>query len=178
MACGGSRGTRTDQRAGLAGHRTPAEEALVNGHPELAAQLVALGAGTPRLSPPDAFAAAALAGDAGEVSRTDTAVIAAVRETRPGLVTWAASQGAPNAVELLVSSGFDVNSFGRSDVPADDPWHTALHVAAETASWNWPRSSLNSEQTPHLHDRHSDSTPLDWARRSGHQPLIDLLNRY
>jgi hypothetical protein len=91
MACGGSRGTRTDQRAGLAGHRTPAEEALVNGHPELAAQLVALGAGTPRLSPPDAFAAAALAGDAGEVSRTDTAVIAAVRETRPGLVTWAAS---------------------------------------------------------------------------------------
>ena len=165
MACGGSRGTRTDQRAGLAGHRTPAEEALVNGHPELAAQLVA-------------FAAAALAGDAGEVSRTDTAVIAAVRETRPGLVTWAASQGAPNAVELLVSSGFDVNSFGRSDVPADDPWHTALHVAAETASWNWPRSSLNSEQTPHLHDRHSDSTPLDWARRSGHQPLIDLLNRY
>lgn len=106
----------SEQRAGLAGHHTPAEEALINSHPELAAQLFALGAGAPRLSPPDAFVAAALAGDADEVARTDPAVIAAVRQARPGLVTWAASQSAPDAVELLVRAGFDVNSFGRSDV--------------------------------------------------------------
>jgi ankyrin repeat protein len=168
----------TEQRAGLAGHRTPAEEALVNGHPELAAQLVALGASPPRLSPHDAFAAAALAGDAGEVSRTDPAVIAAVREARPGLVAWAASQGAPDAVELLVSAGFDVNSFGRSDVPANDPWHTALHVAAGDGNLELASKLLELGADPHLRDRHYDSTPLGWARHSGHQPLIDLLNHY
>ena len=99
----------TEQRAGLAGHRTPAEEALVNGHPEVAALLLRLGAGTPRLSPHDAFVAAALAGDAAGVSRTGPAVIAAVREARPGLITWAASQGAPGAVELLAGVGFDLH---------------------------------------------------------------------
>jgi ankyrin repeat protein len=167
----------TEQRAGLAGHRTPAEEALVNGHRELAAQLVALGAAPPSLPPPDAFVAAALAGDAVAVSRTDPAVIAAVREARPGLVTWAASRGMPNAVELLASVGFDVNSFGRSDVPANDPWHTALHVAAGDGKLELARTLLELGADPSLRDRHHDSTPLDWARHFGRQPLIDLLSR-
>jgi hypothetical protein len=166
-----------EQRARLAGHRTPAEEALVNGHAELAAGLIALGAGAPRLSPPDAFVAAALAGDAGAVARTDPAVIAAVREARPGLVTWAASQGAPGAVELLVSTGFDANSFGRSDVPANDPWHTALHVAAGDGKLELASKLLDLGASPHLRDRHYDSTPLGWARHFGQQPLVDLLSR-
>jgi ankyrin repeat protein len=167
----------TEQRARLAGNRTPAEEALVNGHPEVAELLLRLGVRAPRLSPPDAFVAAALAGDATGVSRTDPAVIAAVRTARPGLVTWAASQGAPDAVELLVGVGFDVNSFGRSDVPANDPWHTVLHVAAGDGKLELARTLLELGANPDLRDRHYHATPLGWARDSGHQPLIDLLSR-
>jgi hypothetical protein len=42
-----------------------------------------------------------------------------------------AAEGAPGAVELLAAAGFDVNALGRSDIPSNAPWHTALHVAAE-----------------------------------------------
>jgi len=162
------------QRYGPYG-RTPAEEALVNGHRELAARLAALTGTKPTLNEVDAFVAASLAGDADQVRRTAPAVIAEARRTRPGLVTWAASQGAPNAVELLVSAGFDVNSFGRSDIPADQPWHTALHVAAGDGNLALARKLLALGAEPWLRDRHYDATPLGWARRHGHQPLIDLL---
>jgi ankyrin repeat protein len=164
----------TGRRYGPYG-RTPAEEALVNGHRELAAELTALTGAKPALDQIDAFVAAALAGDAAEVRRAAPAVVAEVRRTRPGLVTWAASQGAPNAVELLVSVGFDVNSFGRSDIPAEQPWHTALHVAADDGNLALARKLLALGADPRLRDRHTDATPLDWARRHGHQPLIDLL---
>jgi hypothetical protein len=56
----------------------------------------------------------------------------------------AASQGAPESVPLLAAAGFDVSAFGRSDVPSNERWHTALHVAAErgdlrsrAGSWSW-----------------------------------------
>jgi hypothetical protein len=166
-----------EQRARLAGHRTPAAEALVNGHRELAAQLGALGAGNPRLSPPDAFVAAALAGDADEVARTDPAVIAAVREARPGLVTWAASQGAPDAVELLASAGFDVNSLGRSDVPANDPWHTALHVAAGNGNLQLASKLLDLGAKPAPARPAPRFHAAGLGARFGHQSLIDLLSR-
>jgi hypothetical protein len=35
--------------------------------------------------------------------------------------------GHQNTPELLLRAGFDVNSYGRSDGPFDDPWHAALH---------------------------------------------------
>jgi ankyrin repeat protein len=165
----------TEMRYGGEG-RTPAEEAMRNGHRELAAQLIALGASQPRLSRGAAFAAAALAGDAAAVRGTSPAVIAAVKKARPGLVTWAASEGAPSAVELLVSVGFDVNSLGRSDMPSNQPWHTALHAAAEDGNLPLARKLLELGADPSLRDKNHDSTPLEWARYFGHQPLIDLLS--
>jgi Ankyrin repeats (3 copies) len=164
----------TGERYGPYG-RTPAEEALANGHDELAARLSALTGTRPRLNPVDAFIAAALDGDEQEVRRTDPAVVSAARQARPGLVVWAASQGAPNAVELLVGAGFDVNAFGRSDIPADQPWHTALHVAAGNGDLELASKLRALGADPRLRDKHSNATPLGWAKRSGHQPLIDLL---
>jgi ankyrin repeat protein len=155
--------------------RTPVEFALFNGHRELASQLLTLGAAPPRLSPPDEFIGAALAGDGDAVAGTDPAVAAKVRQDWPGLVTWAASQGAPNAVDLLVGVGFDVNGDGRSDIPDAAPWHTALHVAAGEGQLELARRLLELGADPQARDKHYNSTPLGWARHFGQQSLIDLL---
>jgi ankyrin repeat protein len=155
--------------------RTPVEEAVLNGHRELAAELMALGASPPRLTPVDAFVAAAMAGDEAAARDADPALLAAVREARPGLLAWAAVQGHQNSVELLVRAGFDVNSYGRSDGPFDEPWQTALHVAAGEGNLPLAQWLLAAGADPSLRDRHYRSTPLGWARYFGQQALIDLL---
>jgi ankyrin repeat protein len=154
---------------------TPVEAALVSGHRELADQLLALGARPPRLSAADAFVAAVLAGDAGAVRHIAPEVIADVRRKRTGLVTWAAAQGAPGAVELLVSNGFDVNARGRSDIPSNQPWHTALHVAAERGDLDLARKLLELGADPDIPDKHYRSTPLGWARHFGQDAVAELL---
>lgn len=163
----------TEQRSPRRG--TPVEIALVNGHRELAGQLLALGARPARLSAADAFVAAVLAGDAEAARHTPAPVIATVRRKRTGLVTWAAAQGAPNAVELLATAGFDVNALGRSDVPGNEPWHTALHVAAENGNLTLARTLLELGADPNIPDKHYQSTPLGWARHFGQPALAELL---
>ena len=113
---------------------TPAERAAATGHPELARYLVEHGAPAPDLDPGQRFVAAALAADQAAVEELRAAhpgLAEAVRGDRPALIVWAAAQGRPGSVELLAGLGFDVNARGSSDVPADDPWQTALHVAAD-----------------------------------------------
>jgi ankyrin repeat protein len=163
----------TEERSPRRG--TPIAVALTNGHRELADQLAALGARPPRLSPADAFVAAVLAGDADAVARTAPSVVAAVRRRRTGLVTWAAAQGAPNAVELLVSAGFDVNALGRSDIAGNEPWHSALHVAAERGDLALAETLLGLGADPDIADKHYRSTPLGWARYFDQSALVDLL---
>lgn len=155
--------------------RTPAELALFNGNRELAAQLQSLGAAPPRLSPADEFIGAALAGDAQVVAAADPELVAKLARDWPGLVTWAASEGAPNAVDLLVSAGFDVNGDGRSDILGNDPWHTALHVAAGEGKLELAKRLLVLGANPQARDKHYNGTPLGWARYFDQQPLIDLL---
>jgi ankyrin repeat protein len=100
---------------------------------------------------------------------------ATVRAARPALIVWAAAQGRPGSVELLAGLGFDVNARGRSDVPAEDPWQTALHVAAMEGQLDLARTLLRLGADPGLRDQRFDSTPLGWARYSGQQQLIELL---
>jgi ankyrin repeat protein len=163
----------TEQRSPKRG--TPVEVALINGHRELADQLGALGARPPRLKAHDVFVAAVLAGDAESVQRAPARVVAALRQKRSGLVTWAAAQGAPNAVELLVSAGFDVNALGRSDIPGNEPWHTALHVAAENGNLALARRLVELGADPNIADKHYKSTPLGWARYFDQPALVELL---
>jgi hypothetical protein len=94
---------------------------------------------------------------------------------RSGLPPWAAAQGAPGAVELLVAAGFDVNALGRSDVPGNQPWHTALHVAAEKGDLALARTLLDLGADPDILDKHHQSTPLGWARYFDQPAVADLL---
>jgi len=50
----------------------------------------------------------------------------------------------------LAGLGFDVNAKGRSDVPAEDPWQTALHVAAMDGRLELARSLLRLGADPGL----------------------------
>ncbi|HUB41978.1 MAG TPA: ankyrin repeat domain-containing protein [Streptosporangiaceae bacterium] len=163
----------TEQRSPRRG--TPIEFALFNGNRELADQLRALGARPPRLSPSDAFVSAVLGGDAEAVQRTPVTVIASVRSRRTGLVTWAAAHGASNSVDLLVTAGFDVNALGRSDIMSNQPWHTALHVAARNGDLALTQRLIELGANPNIVDKHRQSTPLDWARHFDQAVIADLL---
>jgi ankyrin repeat protein len=99
----------------------------------------------------------------------------AVRRDRPALIVWAAAQGRPGSAELLAGLGFDVNARGRSDVPAADPWQTALHVAAMDGRLDLARSLVRLGADPAIRDQRFDSTPLGWARYFGQEQLVTLL---
>ena len=157
---------------------TPAECAAVTGHPDLVRFLTSRGAAAPALDPERRFVAAALAADQaalGELLAARPGLAGAVRAARPALIVWAAAQGRPGSVELLAGLGFDVNARGRSDVPAEDPWQTALHVAAMEGRLDLARSLLRLGADPGLRDQRFGATPLGWARYFGQEQLIELL---
>ena len=81
----------------------------------------------------------------------------------------------PATVELLATAGFDVNALSRSDIPSNQPWHTALHVAAENGNLALARRLLQLGADPNIPDKHYQSTPLEWARHSGQPTLAELL---
>jgi len=157
---------------------TPAARAVTTGHPEIARYLVAHGAAEPDLRPRQRFVAAALVADHATIAALRAAhpgLVESVRQRRPALTVWAAAQGRPGSVELLVGLGFDVNVKGRSDAPASDPWQTALHVAAADGRLDLARSLLSLGADPDIRDQRFDSTPLGWARHFGQDELIELL---
>ena len=157
---------------------TPAGLAAVTGHPDLVRFLTGRGAAAPDLGPEQRFAAAALAADQAALealTARNPGLAGAVRAARPALIVWAAAQGRPGSVELLAQLGFDVNARGRSDVPSDQPWQTALHVAAERGGLDLARRLLRLGADPGLRDRRFGSTPLGWARYFGQEQLVELL---
>jgi ankyrin repeat protein len=152
--------------------------AATTGHADLVEYLVAHGAPPLGLDPAEAFVAAALAADGASLDRLlqeHPGLVGQVRSARPALITWAAACGRPEAVEILAGLGFDVNSKGRTDMPSDQPWQTALHKAAEDGNLELARTLLALGADPDIRDHRFGSTPLGWARYFGQQPLIDLL---
>jgi hypothetical protein len=160
------------------GGATATSLAATTGHADLVDYLVAHGAPPLGLDPADAFIAAVLAADRTILDqlRGDHPGLAdQVRSARPALITWAAACGRPEPVEILVALGFDVNAKGRTDMPSDQPWQTALHHAAGEGNLELAQTLLRLGADPDLRDHRFDSTPLGWARHFGQQPLIDLL---
>jgi hypothetical protein len=154
---------------------TPAGVALTAGHGSLAGLL---GVAAPELEPVDAFVAAALAGDAPAVRGAPPDVVAAARAARPGLVAWAATLGRPRAaaaVALLAEAGFDVSGRGRTDLPREEPWETALHHAAQADDADLARVLLAVGADPSVRDGRFHGTPLDWARHFGNDGVAAVL---
>jgi len=157
---------------------TATSMAATTGHPDLVDYLVAHGAPPLDLAPADAFVAAVLAADRarlGPLLADHPGLAGELRAARPALVTWAAACGSLAAVEILAELGFDVNAKGRTDMPSDQPWQTALHKAAEDGNVELARTLLRLGADPGIRDGRFGSTPLGWARHFGQQALIDLL---
>lgn len=157
---------------------TATSMAATTGHADLVDYLVAHGAPPLDLPPADAFVAAALAADRPRLGRLladHPGLAGELRAARPALITWAAACGNPAAVEILAELGFDVNAKGRTDVPSDQPWQTALHKAAEDGNVELARTLLRLGADPDIRDHRFDSTPLGWARHFGQQAIIELL---
>jgi hypothetical protein len=167
-----------DVASPFTGGDTTTAVAATTGHADLVDYLVAHGAPPLGLDPAEALVAAVLAADRpglDRLLRDHPGLADQVRSARPALITWAAACGRPDAAEILAGLGFDVNAKGRTDVPSDQPWQTALHKAAEDGNLELARTLLRLGADPDLRDHRFDSTPLGWARYFGHQPLIDLL---
>jgi len=154
--------------------RTPAEVAALAGCPELVDWLVARGAARPAADGVDAVIAAALAADRAGVERLREHVDAA-RAQRPALIVWAAARRRIDAIPLLVELGFDVNALGRTDIPMEQAWETALHEAAGHGDVELARLLLALGADPAIHDTRFDATPLSWARHFDQRATIDLL---
>ncbi len=154
--------------------RTPVEVAALAGCPDLVEWLVAHGAARPARDGADGLIAAALVGDRVTVRRlyeyTDIA-----RAERPALIVWAAVRGQRDAVVLLAELGFDVNALGRTDIPMEQAWETALHEAAARGDVELARILLGLGANPTIKDARFDSTPLGWAQHFGQRAIIELL---
>lgn len=165
-----------DVRVPFADGRTALETALRNGNTVLAEQLRDAGAAEPVLEPVARFVAAALAGRAADVANTPPNVVDAARKARPGLIVWATGQQRSGAIALLAAAGFDVNAYGRSDLPVEQPWQTPLHTAVECGDIRLVRQLLDLGADLNLRDHRFDGTPLDWAHHFA-RPDIALLLR-
>jgi ankyrin repeat protein len=64
---------------------------------------------------------------------------------------------------------------GRTDIPSDQPWHTALHKAAEDGNVDLARTLLRLGADPQVKDARFDGTPLSWARYHRQDALAGLL---
>jgi hypothetical protein len=152
---------------------TPAELAALSGYPDLAGWLIARGAAPPALDEVNSLIAAVLAGDRDTAMRL-RAHAPAARERRPGLIAWAASCRRLDAIALLAELGFDVNVRGRTDIPVEQEWFTALHQAAITGDIEMARLLLGLGADPTIRSAWN-ATPLDSARRHGRPGMAELL---
>jgi len=165
----------TDVTTPFPGGPAPAVLAHTSGHPEVVA---ALGVPAPTLAPADAFISAALAADRAACEAAHPDVVASLRADRPGLAVWAAAHGRPGAVGLLLDAGWPVDALGRTDVPREEPWQTALHAAAQAGDVALARELLARGADPAVRDPRFGATPLDWARFFHQAQVADLLTPY
>jgi hypothetical protein len=148
--------------------RSAYEWALRTGSTETAAALLAAGARPPDsgLDPVDQVVAAALAGEAETVRRSDPELLAQARLRRPGAVDVAVELRRPAAVRLLVEAGFSVHGDGGT---------TPLHLVAYEGNLELARLLVTLGADPDRTDPAFGSTPVGWAEHAHHDAMADYL---
>lgn len=156
------------------GH-TPAEVAALCGNVEIAEYLVARGAPAVGLRGLEALVAAVMSGDRARAQSFGDELIDELRTSQPWLIVWAAARGRLAAVRLLIELGWEVNTFGRGDVPSGMKWQTALHTAAGEGYVDLVELLLSAGADPNLRDARFGGTPLGWAKHGGRDAAARVL---
>ncbi len=135
--------------------RTHLENALLEGHLEIARMLEAAGARPATLSAPDAFRAACLRGDETEARRHLAADPSAA--SHAGTLAAAARHGRTPAIVLALSLGVPIDARDRDGL-------TALHHAARAGHLETVRELVSRGASLTIRDPHYNGTPLGHAR--------------
>lgn len=152
--------------------RTYLENALLEGHAEIADLLVAAGAAPPALGETDRFRVAVLANDAEEAKR----ILAACSSCRTSEALIAAARhGRAEALELGLALGLPIDGRDASGL-------TALHHAARSGQLEAVRLLVVRGASLDVRDPVYDGTPLGHARhfaarwpRPHHDEIVALL---
>jgi hypothetical protein len=64
---------------------------------------------------------------------------------------------------------------GCSDLPSNEPWHTALNVAAGNGNPALAERLVELGPDPNIADKRYKSTALSWARYLDQPALVELL---
>jgi hypothetical protein len=155
-------------------NKTPAAVAAVCGCWAVLDVLAGYGVPRPAAEGADGLIAATLAGDRRTVERLAGHADAA-RAQRPGLIVWAASRRAWDAIPLLAGLGWDVNARARADFPIEQEWETALHEAAAAGEIDAARMLIELGADPAARDARFQATPLGWAEHFGQQAMAGFL---
>ena len=156
---------------------TPLQLAVLAGRQDSARILREFGV-QERLDPATEVVGALLDADADAVAQIEAGhpgVLDTVRQVHPSLVLRAAVIDRPDAIDVLVARGFDVNALGRADIVAEQPWETALHQAAGSGNLDVLRVLLRHGADRRIKDRRFGATPLGWAQYFDQQPATTLL---
>lgn len=169
--------------------RTPYEEAVLHGNPEVADLLERVGAATSSISDQERLVGKLLAtsgfggGSAGGTDRgpdsrtTDgstsseapSALLRAVQEHHPDLVARAAAADRTAAITRCLDHGFGIDARTPAGL-------TALHEAAVRGYTGAVELLLSRGADPALRDPQHGATPEGWAAHGGYEELAALLH--
>lgn len=135
--------------------RTHVENALLEGHRDVARLLIAAGAEAPSFDVQDRFRAAVLAGEA--VNARDIVVASPDVGARSDAVIAAARHGNVEAIELGLALGIPIDRADKSGM-------TALHHAARGGHLDAVRVLVAHGASTTIRDRQYDGTALGHAR--------------
>lgn len=158
--------------------RTAYEQAVLNGHPGIAAYLVQHGAAPIELGRDDRLALACIAGRRDAVQSLiaeDPAVLDRLEyKGRVALLHRAVEARQLDGVKLLVELGADVNGM-IANTGLD---RASLHAAAGSGDLETVKLLIALGADPALRDHAFHSTPIGWARYGQHEQVVEYLAQF
>ena len=145
------------------GRRTPYQDAVERGYPEIAAMLLAAGARAETVTPVEQIVGRCLAGE--PLASTEAR---AAREHVPDLIRVACALGKPlEVIKRLAELGWDVNAKNRT---------TALHEATMRGTLETVQTLVALGADPSIVDDSFNATAAGWAEHFGHVDVRTYLD--